>query len=257
MPLSIPYSLWVCFIGPTLCVLSLLTLLRVHCSVAAASAASTTKTTVLASTRSVGHKGKVPSTAQASFVAPNASVIGDVKVRSSACCCSEQPLWLDLFAAWRLDPVLRFFFVVRDVPWCQTCLAPFMVVPGEEVQRANEEGGVRRLAARREAGHWAILRWSCIALKEPKGIPLRGTWRNALALLCLNRSGFSLGCSSSTLLDKKFAGNFHHGIFQLFSAAKHGLNLFLGGTKIVFGPQYTKGSNLAGLDRIYLCHRRP
>lgn len=36
--------------------------------------------TVLPSTRSVGHKGKVPSTAEASFVAPNASVIGDVKV---------------------------------------------------------------------------------------------------------------------------------------------------------------------------------
>lgn len=35
---------------------------------------------VLASTRSVGHKGKEPSTMAASFVAPNASVIGDVKV---------------------------------------------------------------------------------------------------------------------------------------------------------------------------------
>ncbi|CAM9922180.1 unnamed protein product [Ectocarpus sp. 4 AP-2014] len=39
---------------------------------------------LLASTRSVGHKGKVPSTAQASFVAPNASVIGDVKVGEGA-----------------------------------------------------------------------------------------------------------------------------------------------------------------------------
>ncbi|CAM9306913.1 unnamed protein product [Pylaiella littoralis] len=39
---------------------------------------------LLPSTRSVGHKGKVPSTAQASFVAPNASVIGDVKVGSGA-----------------------------------------------------------------------------------------------------------------------------------------------------------------------------
>lgn len=39
-----------------------------------------TRPTVLPSTRSVGHKGKMPSTAEASFVAPNASVIGDVKV---------------------------------------------------------------------------------------------------------------------------------------------------------------------------------
>ena len=35
---------------------------------------------VLPSTRSVAHKGKVPSTAPASFVAPNATVVGDVKV---------------------------------------------------------------------------------------------------------------------------------------------------------------------------------
>ncbi|CAN0390501.1 unnamed protein product, partial [Hapterophycus canaliculatus] len=40
----------------------------------------TATTTVLPSTRSVAHKGKVPSMAEASFVAPNASVIGDVKV---------------------------------------------------------------------------------------------------------------------------------------------------------------------------------
>lgn len=35
---------------------------------------------MLPSTRSVAHKGKMPSTSEASFVAPNASVIGDVKV---------------------------------------------------------------------------------------------------------------------------------------------------------------------------------
>lgn len=39
---------------------------------------------LLPSTRSVAHKGKVPSTAPASFVAPNATVVGDVKVGSGA-----------------------------------------------------------------------------------------------------------------------------------------------------------------------------
>lgn len=43
--------------------------------------------TVLPSTRSVTHKGKEPSMTLASFVAPNASVIGDVKVCCSVASC--------------------------------------------------------------------------------------------------------------------------------------------------------------------------
>ena len=50
------------------------------CPPLTSSGAAVLPTTVLPSTRSVGHKGKMPSTAEASFVAPNAAVIGDVKV---------------------------------------------------------------------------------------------------------------------------------------------------------------------------------
>lgn len=68
------------------------------CSGAALPTTQTHNTTVLPSTRSVGHKGKMPSTAEASFVAPNASVIGDVKVSRKAAECAGKA---SLPAVWR------------------------------------------------------------------------------------------------------------------------------------------------------------